>query len=341
MKNVIMSSIVNKDNKDAGPKAKNDIEKILIKEGFEPLNLELSRNKVKKLLYALIGLNKVFRGKKIDNLVFQYPIYSIFLTQRFIRAIRKYTKAKIYFIVHDIESLRAYKGDSSYQKKELAIFNSTDGMVVHNAAMHQWLQENGVTVPLEELGIFDYLNPNAEQESFFYDQSICFAGNLKGAGFLQRINLKASRLDLFGPNQASVYPKNINYQGIYPADQLPKYLKTNFGLVWNGDSLTRCDGDFGEYMKYNMPHKTSLYLSSGIPVIVWKKAAAAKFIEVNQVGLAVADLNELDQVLTKIDQQQYQSYKQNALKIGKLLRNGSFIKKAIRNLMQQTAGTRN
>ncbi|MFT8393509.1 MAG: galactofuranosyltransferase, partial [Liquorilactobacillus ghanensis] len=87
MKNVIMSSIVNKNNKDAGPKAKNDIEKILVAEGFQPLNLELSRNKFKKLLYALVGLNKVFKGKEIDNLVFQYPIYSIFLTQRFIHAI--------------------------------------------------------------------------------------------------------------------------------------------------------------------------------------------------------------------------------------------------------------
>ncbi|KRM05653.1 hypothetical protein FC89_GL001357 [Liquorilactobacillus ghanensis DSM 18630] len=337
MKNVIMSSIVNKNNKDAGPKAKNDIEKILVAEGFQPLNLELSRNKFKKLLYALVGLNKVFKGKEIDNLVFQYPIYSIFLTQRFIHAIRKYTHAKIYFIIHDIESLRAYKGNQNYQKKELAIFNSTDGMIVHNEAMHRWLTEQGVTVPMEELGIFDYLNPIPEQNQPSYDYSVCFAGNLKSAGFLQKLKLKQGRLDVFGPNQADEYPANVNYQGLYPADQLPKYLKTSFGLVWNGDLLTKCDGDFGEYMQYNMPHKTSLYLSSGIPVIVWKKAAAAKFIEDNQVGIAVDDLNDLEQLLTKIDHQQYETFKQNSLEISKLLRNGSFVKKAIHNLMQQTA----
>ena len=73
--------------------------------------------------------------------------------------------------------------------------------------------------------------------------------------------------------------KNVKYCGQYKPEELPEKLEGGFGLVWDGDDLGACTGVFGEYMKYNNPHKTSLYLASGLPVIIWEKAAMAKYIE--------------------------------------------------------------
>ena len=58
-------------------------------------------------------------------------------------------------------------------------------------------------------------------------------------------------------------------------------------------SSETCKGSFGEYLRINNPHKTSLYLASGIPVIIWSKAALAEFIEKNKCGITVDSLYEI------------------------------------------------
>lgn len=62
--------------------------------------------------------------------------------------------------------------------------------------------------------------------------------------------------------------KALCYKGSFHPDVLPGILEGDFGLVWDGISAQSCIGNTGEYLKYNDPHKTSLYIASGIPVIV-------------------------------------------------------------------------
>lgn len=64
-------------------------------------------------------------------------------------------------------------------------------------------------------------------------------------------------------------------------------------------------GTFGQYLKLNNPHKTSLYLASGIPVIIWKEAALASFIVENNLGFAVDKLSEINEKLSQISDEQY------------------------------------
>ncbi|WP_051006281.1 hypothetical protein [Liquorilactobacillus vini] len=116
-------------------------------------------------------------------------------------------------------------------------------------------------------------------------------------------------------------------------DILPKYLRQSFGLIWDGTSLNQCDGVFGEYLKYNNPHKMSLYLSSGLPVIVWKQAAVADFVEKNQVGITINRLSDLDEILDKLSIDDYRQLKENVVKIAKGMRNGVYIKRAVKNLL--------
>ena len=87
--------------------------------------------------------------------------------------------------------------------------------------------------------------------------------------------------------------KNIIWHGFMNADDFIKQVRGNFGLVWDGDSLEECHGDFGSYLKYNTPHKASFYLRAGLPIIVWKESAIAPLVEEKGVGFAINSLKEL------------------------------------------------
>lgn len=332
MNNLVLYSVLktSKKSKDAGPKAKTDINYFLKEQGYQVIDMDLPVSHFDKVMYRLFKLPKFLKHQKVDNIIFQYPIYSLFLTKQIITRIRKNTRAKLIFMVHDVETLRVYLGDKNFEKGELEIFNAVDALIVHNEAMKDWLQQKGVTTPMIVLGVFDYFNPQPIQPIKEFNQSVCFAGNLQKAEFLTKLNFKNTKMAVYGPNQKEKYPNCIDYQGAYLPDELPKYLNENFGLIWDGDTLDRCSGTFGEYMKYNNPHKTSLYLSSGIPVIIWKKAAMAEFVEKNQVGITVDNLNELDQILENMSEETYLTLKNNAMNLAEKLRNGEYIKNAIK-----------
>ena len=87
-------------------------------------------------------------------------------------------------------------------------------------------------------------------------------------------------------------------------------------------------------MQYNDPHKVSLYLSSGLPVIIWKKAALADFIEQNKLGIVIDNLNNLDNVLDRLSKNDYQKMKHNVDKISSGLRQGMYIKNAMTKILR-------
>ena len=120
------------------------------------------------------------------------------------------------------------------------------------------------------------------------------------------------------------------YMGSYPPDILPQYLNQGFGLIWDGNSTESCAGVIGNYLKYNNPHKCSLYLASGIPVIVWKKAALADFINIHNAGILVESLEEIPEKIQNLSEKEYIQMKNNAEKISLKLKDGYFLKKAIR-----------
>ncbi|MBT8943652.1 galactofuranosyltransferase, partial [Lactobacillus delbrueckii subsp. bulgaricus] len=85
-------------------------------------------------------------------------------------------------------------------------------------------------------------------------------------------------------------------------------LNSGFGLIWYGSSIETCDGAFGNYLRYNDPHKLSLYLASALPVIIWSQAAEASFIIDNNLGLTIDSLNDLPKVLNKVTKEEYEHF---------------------------------
>lgn len=166
--------------------------------------------------------------------------------------------------------------------------------------------------------------------------SISIAGNLAigKCAYIYRIFEKGSNkklmVHLYGNHyQEDKSHPNMHYHGSFPPAELPKQLKGSFGLVWDGISAGTCAGNTGEYLKYNNPHKASLYLASGFPVIVWSKAAIADFVKRKDVGITVDSLYDLESAIAQIDESRYQEMLANVRQVSKELQKGDYTVRAL------------
>ena len=100
-------------------------------------------------------------------------------------------------------------------------------------------------------------------------------------------------------------------------------------MVWDGAVAETCGGNTGEYLRYNNPHKASLYLSSGIPVIIWKESAIADFVLSHKAGIAVSSLFELEDAIRAVSAEEYAEMQSNAAKLSEKLRSGYYFCKAL------------
>ncbi|MBZ8107758.1 glycosyltransferase [Streptococcus pneumoniae] len=339
---------VEKDLKNtAGIKAPDDIEKISEELGMKEIRFPkfpFEKNKViqKLWLFCVVGYNWIsllWRLKKNDVVIYQHPMYGVRVANFAIPLLKKYKNIKFISVIHDLESLR--KGiqgviednETTNAIADKELLSKFDKVISHNPKMTEYLEGIGIKKEnLVELQIFDYLDPSEIEEKI--EDGVVIAGNLaKGkSSYIYKLleNELNFKLNLFGPNFINEeLPENVEYFGSLPPNKLPQKLVGKFGLVWDGDSLETCSGNTGNYLKYNNPHKASLYLASGIPVIIWKEAALAQFIEENNVGITVNNLSEIEFVMQNISEGEYLSIKRNIMQLGEKLRNGYFYRQAI------------
>lgn len=315
----------------AGPKAKADIIHFLAPMGYQSLVISPYPN---QQVLELPRLNQLLNSlTDQDELMIQYPTYSPWIEAKLF-SVHKKRQVTIYEFVHDVEALRMMKDLPGTVAREVKQFNKTDGIIVHNDQMKAWLKKQGVTVPMVSLGIFDYDNPQPVHTESSYQPSVVFAGNLRKARFLTKLHLQTSRLTVFGPSEAIAYPNGVTYAGKFSPAELPAHLSQCLGLVWDGSDVTTCDGRYGSYLRYNDPHKASLYLSSGLPVMVWDQSALASFVTSHHVGITIDNLGRLDQTLAAIKPLEYKLLRANAVKLAQKLRKGYFSQRAVRRLTE-------
>ena len=128
------------------------------------------------------------------------------------------------------------------------------------------------------------------------------------------------------------FPTSAIYHGAFPPEELPDIIEGAFGLVWDGNGTDGCEGAAGKYLRINDPHKLSLYLASGMPVIVWKKAAIARFVKDNKVGFAVENLNEIPNEIMQMTADEYEIIKSNVLEVSARIRKGYYLKTALEEI---------
>lgn len=331
----------------AAGKAKTDCEYVLQKMGFKNLGFKQS-----SISNSAIGTIKNALG--ISLALLKLPYKSTICTQypnnkfrSYILFAAKLKRCKIITIVHDVRYL---KGRTKAIKKELSKIITSNAIIVHNESMKQWFVGQNTKIPIIVLGIFDYIaqeRPNQNDENNKNtNYELVYAGGF-GEGKnsyiydLDDLNVKHYELKLYGLGfdyeKIKVDPKAsiLKYMGSFPSDEIAYNIEGSFGLVWDGISTETCSGQYGEYLKFNNPHKTSLYLLCGLPVVVWKEAAIAPFIIENNLGIGIANLKDLDSTLKKLNTEDYLLMKQNVLKVQKEIMSGEFLNKAMQNVLTE------
>ena len=334
--------------KNAGNKARNDVEEIVKREGYQALVLSVDNWYEMSTLKAQLHKSKAFgqalaQLKQGDELLIQFPMlhHSFFTTHHVKKAQKK--GVKVHFIIHDLEALRYANLDTvplkhkiRVQIQESGLLGAADGIIAHNPIMKSVLVNKGVAEDkIVSLGIFDYLIPNFQEKTgLTKNQPIIVAGNLaqEKAGYLYSLPEEPA-YNLYGVGfDESRALANETYFGSFLPDELPAALEGGFGLVWDGDSAETCSGVFGEYLRYNNSHKASLYLAAGFPVVVWEESALAHFVIDKQCGLVVSSLSDLKENLDTLSEEQYKEMLENAKQIGSKLRQGQYLRTALSKL---------
>ena len=291
-------------------KAKGDIMKILREEGISDIYNPHS----KRIIRILQQFGSISFMHSDCAVIVQYPA----VIDMFIRKLKKKSNILLIGIIHDLQSIRG----TEKIMDEISILNNFDFIISHNKKMTDFLIKNGCTSKIIDLGIFDYLHDDKKELIASSNlKSICFAGNLDKSEFLYELGeVHNLEINLYGVyNKSKKLPENVIYKGSLPSDEIVYALEGAYGLIWDGDSISNCRGVLGNYLRYNNPHKLSLYISAEKPVIVWHEAAIADFVKKNNLGLTVESLEELEVKINEMTMEDYSRMKKNLSNIkGKL-----------------------
>lgn len=315
-------------------KAKTDVDKVFRQLGYHNLTpMRKSVNPVSRFLIKLCGVSRILTAvHRGDNLCLQYPMKKFY---HLACTLAHWKGAKVVTIVHDLDAFRRKKITA---ERERYLFNKTDALIVHNPTMLDYMASQHFEGRLYNLQIFDFLTKASPKQYVapHHPWQVVYTSNLSRwrNAFVYRLQEVMGNwtITLYGPGyEDAAHPKTgVTYMGKLPEEELIGSVEGDFGLVWDGDSFDECAGDWGEYLRINNPHKTSLYLRAGLPVIVWKEAALAPFVTENQLGIAVASLRDIDKALAGITPTAYAAMKANALDMSRKLGEGHFEKEAFR-----------
>ena len=312
---------------DARTKAPADTIRVLENDGYTPwhITVDPAWSHVKKLFILCWSLFifclRIPRG---SELFVQYPLTNLFWI--FLPLLRL-KRVHITMLVHDLET---YRFSGTMDPKETAKFNCASTLILPSPTMEQLLRPTGLAVEdIRYHYLWPYLlpleRPIGTPQSPNIPRQIVFAGNLTKSAFLSQLSSLQNpnyTIKLYGggytPNLA--IEGFVSYHGIFTPDT--PTIEGDWGMVWEGNSLDACSGEIGDYLRMCASHKLSLYLAMGLPVIVWKEAAVAPFVENNNLGIALSNLYELEGRLSKMSVEEYSLIKQAVQQMSAKVRTG-------------------
>ena len=325
-------------SKTAGGKAQGDINQIALQLGYRPIVYKIRGRKIMKMIEKWNFLKKIKRLPENSTVIIQYPT-SVPFDQ--VLSILESRNLSIVTIMHDVGFLRS-EGEikEREEKNERRLFEISQKIIVHNETMKKAFVDFGVNKKkIISLDLFDYLSENINIREHSKSKEIIIAGNLHQdkCGYVYKLEDVGSDItfNLYGINYTGKETNNINYKGVYRPEVLPSQLEGAFGLVWDGEQIDTCAGKVGDYLRYNNPHKLSLYLVAGIPAIVWSQSATAQFVMEHNVGITVDSLNEIHYKIDNISAEEYRKMCDNCSRMSAHMREGFFTKTAIKRAVER------
>lgn len=324
---------------DAGSKARMDIEDIMLGMGMTPVGRHhgVSRSRIRHFLVTLLNvLRLACRVGRDDVLVLQYPT-------KYYRSICRIAHRKGARVVTFIHDLDCFRQRHHTVAEEMGLMNLSDALIGCNPTVCQWLTDNGfvghggrkIVVPMH---VFDFLSDArcADREAAGITRRVVYAGQLapRKNRFLYSWgrHIHGFTVNVYGRGfdaSCAAAPERFDVKGFMLPDELIGRAEGDFGLVWDGGSADGCTGDWGGYLALNTPHKTSLYIRCGLPVIIWKQAAMAPFIEEQGIGIAVNSLREIEKIYERLTPEDYGRLCHNVKRVGRLMASGHYFRTAV------------
>jgi hypothetical protein len=312
-----------------------DAEQILIKEGFTVIGFphHQSFSPVAKLGRLSYLVKQLLLIKKESIVIFLFPVYPRMARIMIRRLLRKGVRCICY--VADINGIK--DGDEKGLEKEINFLRQFRYFIVHNEGMKKWLN---AVVPgniAEAINFFDFLAQPVDTGRAISNE-IVFAGNLAKSPFLEKLHLLKNfplHFNIYGPGEtkAMIRQENVSWHGAIPPYQLPAQLKGSFGLLWDDACIDKPCGYYGAYMPYISHHKLSLYILSGLPIIVPAIAGSAPLVEKYGIGFCINSLYDIPQKIQQLSEAEFIQMQENMKPLAETISKGECLKGAISRLI--------
>ncbi|TCJ19296.1 hypothetical protein EPD60_02440 [Flaviaesturariibacter flavus] len=310
-----------------------DIERILVEDGWQPVAFGDQENfsgvaKIRRTIRMLRTLASLPRGA---TLLLQWPVYAG-QSRMLLRGLRRFrTDVRIICFLTDINGLK--DADPALLERELAVFRGLTHFVAHNDTMRDWLLEKLPAARVATIDFFDFLAPwNAGER--VPAPELCFAGNLEKSPFIARLgSLAGLRFHLYGAPAVFIpTAPNCSYHGSFPPAVLPARVAGAYGLIWDGTEISKHGGALGTYARWISPHKMSLYILAGMPVVCHSGSAAARLAEKYGIGFGVDSLFELEARIAALPPEEYASMRDRMAALAPGIAAGDRLRAALREL---------
>ncbi|RYY85283.1 MAG: hypothetical protein EOO15_17430 [Chitinophagaceae bacterium] len=310
-----------------------DAETVLLRAGYQPIRLGDEYNfsllaKLRRMLAARKLLRQLPQGA---TLVFQWPLYARLHRLLIQRIVTHRPDIKIVCYLTDINSIKDLSAIASLE--EIRFFKPLRYFIAHNEAMRNRFMRSRLNSWCSTISFFDFLTPPVygEREPGY---EICFAGALDKSGFLRSLPYYPQlHFHLYGPGREQFGEiANASYQGTFPPHELPALLKGSFGLLWDGEGAEALTGALGVYARYISPHKLSLYILAGLPIICHEKSAAAELVHQHGIGFSVPGLSAIAAMIDSLGKETYDQMRANMRPLADRISTGQCLLGALRDL---------
>jgi len=329
MKRYVLTCATSASAFNAGSKAPADVNRILADDGCVILeNRYMLQNRLLRLPMILITpILLAMRVRPGSQLIFQHPYDTahdaIRMMNRILLFLVGFKNVSTAVLIHDIEAQRFPGKDL---KSEVALLNSFDLVVAHSPEMRDLLVHNGLVSKCRIMGLFDYLVTRDNTLPRSKDGGVCFAGNLDKSVFVSHVGeVRGIDIYLYGSAPTSLPGcDGVTYEGRFAPDDLSS-LKGGWGLVWDGEAIDCCQGIMGDYLTINSPHKASMYLCAGLPLIVPAWSAVATVVRQRGLGIVVTSLKEMSAHISLVTDEEYAAMKEAVWIYSRTLKSGTHV----------------
>lgn len=270
-----------------------------------------------------------------DIVIFQSPSWNgIEFDKAFMSRLTAYSRLKKIIFINDVVPLM-FESNRYLMKPYVEMYNQADLIIVPSQRMAEFLVGEGLSVKKIVIQrMWDCPVSIDTSVTPQFHKVINFAGKTDGTkfSFVQKWKYDTVRLAVTANEGDWEHGSNIQFIGWFRnEDLLANALRENggFGLLWTGDEY------WMEYMKMNACSKLSLYLASGIPVIVHSSIPEANTILNKNLGLVVDSLDEAVEKVENTTKEAYDRMVNNVEEFGQLIRGGYFAKKALTDAVFQ------